>query len=477
MTTPLEAALGYLARGWSVVPAHTAMGAGCSCLNPDCESPGKHPRVKWRTYQERHPTEDEVRAWWRRWPDANVAVLTGAISGVVVLDVDPRHGGDDSLADLGALPDTLTGLTGGGGQHLWWEHPGTPIPNGAARRPGLDIRGDGGYVVAPPSVHASGARYTWDAGQPDDPAPLPDVLRALMAKKPPGDEVPSSRKFSIEDVMARGIPEGERNDTLARVAGHYAGSGATYEMVLMSVRGVNATYARPPVGDDELVKIVESIWSREAARSRIATALEERINGTNGHSATAEDVAIPDDRRAMARALWGELGVPGVTDWYLLRSDEVEYVIVTAEDEAGIGDDLLSYAAVSKHVFNKLGKALLCRRDAWPKRAQILRDLAREEITENPRADDRVTAWLDAWVAEKPPQDPKPELRGRTLRSRAITIDGDLHLRPATLADYLAGDGERYSVSQVRKLLRRAGWGSVVIRAGEKTVRAWRHIQ
>src|SRR5207248_3906466 len=108
----------------------------------------------------------EASSWWRRWPEANVGVRTGAVSGLVVIDVDARHGGAASLGHLlrrfGALPPGPRVRTGGG-MHLYFRHPGESIANDVGRRlgPGIDVRGDGGYVIAPPSRHASGARYAW----------------------------------------------------------------------------------------------------------------------------------------------------------------------------------------------------------------------------------------------------------------------------------------------------------------------------
>jgi len=102
-----------------------------------------------------------------------VGIATGPESGLVVLDVDPRHRGDDTLAELesqhGKLPDTVEALTGGGGRHIFFEHPRTAVTNSvAALGPGLDIRGGSGYVVAPPSVHASGRTYEWEGSSRPD---------------------------------------------------------------------------------------------------------------------------------------------------------------------------------------------------------------------------------------------------------------------------------------------------------------------
>src|SRR3546814_8370338 len=106
-----------------------------------------------------------IRRWWSSWPAANVAIRTGQASGLVVLDVDPDHGGEETLAQVieqhGPLPPGRTIQTGGGGRHLYLRHPGGVVRNDAGRKlgAGIDIRGDGGYVLAPPSRHVSGGRY------------------------------------------------------------------------------------------------------------------------------------------------------------------------------------------------------------------------------------------------------------------------------------------------------------------------------
>jgi len=110
--------------------------------------------------------EKEIRNWWSRWPSANVCIVTGKDSGVVVIDVDPRHGGEESLKELQSSGSNFDGSpslrTGGGGSHFYFQHPGGRVPNRAGVLPGIDVRGDGGFVVAPPSMHASGEVYSWN---------------------------------------------------------------------------------------------------------------------------------------------------------------------------------------------------------------------------------------------------------------------------------------------------------------------------
>jgi hypothetical protein len=159
---------------------------------------------------------DQVRRWWRRWPDANVGVVTGAVSGLVVLDVDPRHGGDESLAVLegihGTLPRTVESLTGGGGQHLYFRHPGTVVPSRSIA-PGLDIKGDGGLVVSPPSQHISGRVYRWEPGCAPGEVPLADLPRWLEAVVQDPSLSPSGAGRVARQVPVR--TEGDRAEFAA----------------------------------------------------------------------------------------------------------------------------------------------------------------------------------------------------------------------------------------------------------------------
>jgi Bifunctional DNA primase/polymerase, N-terminal len=168
----LEAALFYAGRGWPLLPLHwplsTGEGARCSCGSADCRSVGKHPLASAAPHGLKSATADEeqVRQVWERFPLANVGLLLGSAVGAWVLDVDPRHGGDRNLEALceqhGPLPATWHAFTGSGGDHLFWAWPDRPVRSGAHRLGrGLDVKGEGSYVVAAPSLHASGELYRW----------------------------------------------------------------------------------------------------------------------------------------------------------------------------------------------------------------------------------------------------------------------------------------------------------------------------
>ena len=159
----LEAALGYAALGWRVFPVRCPVwnesGVRCSCKKNDCGKPGKHSHIS--RYQSAASTNDNtIEGWWKEWPDANIGIVTGRTSNIVVLDVDPRNGGDESLEKLtqlhSGLPKTATAITSAGGKHFYFPHPGGEIKSGALDSdayPGLDIQADRVCVVAPPSLH------------------------------------------------------------------------------------------------------------------------------------------------------------------------------------------------------------------------------------------------------------------------------------------------------------------------------------
>ena len=246
--SPLEAALVYAAAGWAVLPVAGMGAGGCGCRRA-CQSPGKHPIVRHGVHD---ATTDPVliREWWRRSPGANVGIATGASSGLVVLDVDLPRGGRESLRTVVAhgrgLPRTLRARTGGGGLHLFYVAPrGVHVPNAAGRLPGLadplpgiDLRGDGGYVVAPPSLHASGKRYGWDrraiAPLPAWAWPPPPPTRHLTDSTPltAGATAYGAAALADELQRVRRLVVGERNDGLNRAAfclGRLVGGGELAE--------------------------------------------------------------------------------------------------------------------------------------------------------------------------------------------------------------------------------------------------------
>jgi hypothetical protein len=219
-TTLLEAALRYAALGWQVFPLHSPADGKCSCGADVCAI-GKHPRTV-DGFKSATTDAERIRGWWRTWPDANVGIATGARSGLFVLDVDPDKGGDATLGMLvsehGQLPETVEALTGSGGRHVLFAHPGRHTPNSTQRLgAGLDVRGDGGYIVAAPSVHRTGNVYEWQPGSEPGKAlaGAPSWLFELLA--PPPSSVP--RPALASDNAYR-----RASAYLAKIPGAVAGS-------------------------------------------------------------------------------------------------------------------------------------------------------------------------------------------------------------------------------------------------------------
>ncbi len=142
------AALWYASRGIPVFP---------------CRPRAKEPLTD-HGFHDASADFEQVRAWWRRWPQANIGIPTGEPSGWLVVDIDPRHGGDRTIEELierhGRWPDTAEALTGGGGRHVIFRHE-SGLKCGEIAE-GIDLKTTGGYIIASPSVHPSGGRYCWD---------------------------------------------------------------------------------------------------------------------------------------------------------------------------------------------------------------------------------------------------------------------------------------------------------------------------
>jgi len=220
--------LRYTALGWPVLPLHTPRpDSGCSCqLRAECGQAGKHPRIT-RGLHAAATDPDQVTRWWRRWPTANVAVVTGARSGLLVIDVD-GPAGERTLAALeavhGPLPGTRQQRTGAG-RHLLFAHPGRQVGNSAGKLgAGVDVRGDGGFIVAPPSRHPHGTVYAWQQPAPAvaaAPGWLLDLLTTPTAAAPAAAAVAAGEGVRSRYARAALVREADRVRT-ARPGGRNA---------------------------------------------------------------------------------------------------------------------------------------------------------------------------------------------------------------------------------------------------------------
>jgi hypothetical protein len=254
-TTNLHrAALHYASSyGWHVLPLHSACGGGCTCGSPTCKNPGIHPRTP---HGVKDATTDAaiIDAWWRRWPDANIGIATGQVSGVAVLDVDDLEALKDLEAEHGPLPETVTATTGRG-IHAYFRCP----PGGLRSRvvpPGVELRADGSYVVAPPSQHWSGRQYAWEVAPNEaELADLPDWLLE-------GPDEPERARLG---PVPERILAGARNETLTRYAGALRRYGLDEEEIAATLLAINARRCEPPLEEREVRAIARSIGRYESA--------------------------------------------------------------------------------------------------------------------------------------------------------------------------------------------------------------------
>jgi hypothetical protein len=280
----------------------------------------KAAKVKWERWQAERPDPATVAGWSSR--DSNMAIVTGAISGLLVLDLDSA----DAVAEAEALglPDTIRAKTAKG-QHVYFRHPGGTIKNRAGIKPGWDIRCDGGYVIAPGSLHPSGAEYSWH--HPPglfDLAPPPHWLLDLIAKPAKGKDAPPRAdrlskwaEAALDGVLAdlRKAPEGKRNDTLNWAAfrlGQVAGAGLIDEAD--AIPHLAATARAIGLDAGEIEATINSGWQDGLAKPRGPEDRQTFACGTNGEridpktGEIIEAAPAPDDADPVD--LWGAFDPP-----------------------------------------------------------------------------------------------------------------------------------------------------------------------
>lgn len=241
MTSPtLAAALAYRLIGWSVIPV----------------GPDKKPLIKWLDYQDRIATEEEIMGWWKLWPTANVGIVTGEVSNLTVVDIDSHEG---ALALEAYIPTSIkcpTSRTQRGGTHLYFEYePG--LGNRVGIIPGTDLRGEGGYVVAPPSQGKVQA-YAWTAGLGPD-VPRPKLPKAYIDKML---DPKATRYNAAEWHSTDAFGTGRRNDTMFHAAMTMGRGGMQNPDELYTFTRVLADGCKPPLDDAEVRDIVRHVLER-----------------------------------------------------------------------------------------------------------------------------------------------------------------------------------------------------------------------
>jgi hypothetical protein len=208
---------------------------------------------------------DIIQAWWQQQPDNNIAIATGAASAIFVVDVDGLEA-EATLrrleAEHGALPATVEVITARG-RHIYFKWPQEPVRNSAGKiGTHIDVRGDGGYVLCPPSIHPSGRRYCWSV---DSANRIADVPGWLLAKQK-GVAIATTTPSPEWRALIEGVGEGARNCSLAKLAGHLLRHHVNAFVTLGLLQAWNAINCKPPLPTAEVEQIVNSIAGKELRR-------------------------------------------------------------------------------------------------------------------------------------------------------------------------------------------------------------------
>lgn len=275
----LVAALRYASIGYPVFPLHNPKLRNgvvhCSCKKwLTCTNIGKHPRTV-HGFLDATTHEATIRLWWAKFPSANIGIRTGKVSGIFVLDVDSRHGGELSLEALtdyfrhrlkeefSEFPPTLTAISGSGGKHYYFKHPllfSIPSSSGVIDS-GLDIRGDGGYIVAPPSQHSSGGEYRW-FGVSTPILDAPDWLIHEIVNPESASEIATTeaKRFSLPE-NGKKVEEGQRTTTLVRYVSGLLNSYDEDEVERRAL-ALNDEWFEPPLEEREVAYTVSYLFRR-----------------------------------------------------------------------------------------------------------------------------------------------------------------------------------------------------------------------
>lgn len=277
-----EAALEYAAFGLAVFPVIPPMENGE-------KSAGKKPYISnWQ--KEATSNKEKITEWWTKWPAANIGIATGRKSqGLVVidLDIDDNKGinGYETLKEWqnehGELPETWQSITGRGGYHLFYFDI-EPHKNRVGLYEGVDIRGEGGYIIAPPSVHANGHRYEWEQWREDgvNVARVDGLVRKFINGPEP------QRKESQNFHEPEKIPSGKRVSSLIRLVGSLKAKGLENDSIMAAVKAENEAKCIPPLSDHELTKEVFPALKRgwKTERSYTTTTEHGKVTPKAVHS-------------------------------------------------------------------------------------------------------------------------------------------------------------------------------------------------
>jgi len=275
----LNAALKYHEMGFSIIP-----------IRPD-----KKPHIPWAEYQNKQATPEEIEGWWARWPRANVAIVTGQLSGVFVVDCDNGEA-YQKIQEL--LPDSLVTCIAKTprGYHIYFSYPnGQRIGNATNALPKVDIRGEGGYVIAPPSINGDGMAYDWLEGlsmHDEDPAPAPEsiykIINSLYRGEVTDPNANDCRRLQATSNDIRILTKGRRDEDLYHVANCLLKGGCEASCSEQVLR-ILAKNAIPPFPQSEIKAKIDSALKRSVKRkTNISQEVRDYVLTSSGFFMTSD---------------------------------------------------------------------------------------------------------------------------------------------------------------------------------------------
>lgn len=362
MSKMLEAAIWYRSNGMHPIP---------------CKRADKKPLVSWKAYEARQPTEEEIRQWWGTWPDANVALITGR--KMLVVDLDGA-GAEELLWSVGiVLPDAAPRVKTGDGEHVYLSCE-IEVRNDAKllgvegqKRPAVDVRGDGGYVIAPPSVHENGNVYAWNTKKlstqfPPAPQKLLDLISSTKPKSAPRQEKTSGQQDGDRDHWVaealRGVGEGQRDNVAAKLAGYFHNRRVSTR-VMRALLLDFAARCTPALEDRDIDRVIASVsrYEQEPQETQEGAEEESKIERISDVLADLKESLKIGPARTIATHL------PGLNRLLIGGFQPGEFVVLGARPGVGktaLALSLARHAAQKNHIvliasFEMLNRALARR--------------------------------------------------------------------------------------------------------------------
>jgi hypothetical protein len=296
MTKTLEVALKYREKGFSVIPIKPPE------KDDKGEDKNKKPFIKWERFQNERPTEAQVREWFKKWPNARIAIVTGPISDIDVIDIDSKDGEDKLLEAVNNDPrvlNTAMAESPRGGKHLYFKASGQGNAVGFLEE--VDYRGKGGYIIAPPSQGLNGKNSSWypnaslfEIEPPAAPQPIINIINSLNRYAPTWEDENSKNagdfnRLQVTSSDFKFFTKGHRDNTLFHLANHLIKGGMPAEEIEYYLSVIAAKLCDPPFPQKEIhVKINSAIKRAKIEKTNISEMVRDWVLTSSGFFLTSD---------------------------------------------------------------------------------------------------------------------------------------------------------------------------------------------